>query len=95
MTLRGVAANGQEAKTMNIVSTTNVSSARRPRRLLGTRTAPSRGQIAANRGQAAAAGSRGISRGRSLDSRGRQPNRSRPERQDDQLTTVTAERPSP
>lgn len=72
---------------MNIVSTTNVSSARRPRSLPGARPAP-------NRGRAAAAGNRGISRGRSLDDRGRPPNRPRPS-PDDEFTTVTTERPNP
>jgi hypothetical protein len=73
---------------MNIVSTTNVSRARRPRRLPGARPAP-------NRGQTAAAGNRGISRGCSLDGRGRQQNQPRSERRDNELTTVTAERPNP
>jgi len=73
---------------MNIVSTANVSRARRPRRLPGTRPAP-------GRGQAAAAGSRGISRGRSFDDRGRQQDRPRSELRDDELTTVTAERQNP
>jgi hypothetical protein len=72
---------------MNIVSTTNVSRARRPRSLPGARPAP-------NCGRAAAAGSRGISRGRSLDDRGRQPNRPRSS-PDDELTTVNRKRPNP
>jgi hypothetical protein len=72
---------------MNIVSTTNVSRARRPRTLPGARPAP-------NRGQTAAAGSRCISRGRSFDDRRRQQNRPRPS-WDDELTAVTRERPNP
>jgi hypothetical protein len=89
VTLRDLPAKGQEAKTVNIVSTTNVSKARRPRRLPGARPAP-------NRGQTAAAGCRGISKGRSFDDRGRQQNRPRsPELRDDELTTVNGERPNP
>ncbi len=72
---------------MNMTNTMNVNSVRRPRRLPGTRTVPSRAQLAApvNRGNQRG---RGIPRGRCLDGRDKQVSRPGPGLQDKKLATI-------
>jgi hypothetical protein len=76
---------------MNMMNTMNVNSARRPRRLPGSRTARGQAQPAAPAGRGLPKG-RGLPRGRCLDGRGKQVSRPVPGLHDHKLATVAAER---
>ena len=60
--------------TMNIMTTTNVTSARRPRRLPAKGAVQPRAQLTVRVGRGSKRG-HGSSRGRCLDGRGKQPTR--------------------
>ena len=76
---------------MNMMNTMNVNSARRPRRLPGTRTVLSRAQLAVPVSRGSQRG-RGIPRGRCLNGRDKQVSRPVPGHRDQKLATVARER---
>jgi hypothetical protein len=84
-------AQARKRNTVNMMNTMNVNSARRPRRLPGTRTARSRAQSAVPVSRGLPKG-RSLPRGRCLDGRGKQLGRPVPGLQDQKLAAIAAER---